>query len=110
MKPARVTLLGVLAALVGLLAPAPQAQAQQPQFKAGIGIRDVSPTNFPVLVNAMFTERVGTKVADPLNARALVLDDGETKIALCAVDSCMVPRDLLDLAKKIVEDAAHIPI
>src|SRR3954462_469670 len=85
------------------------AHAQTRQFKAGVGIRDISPTNFPVLVNAMFTERVATNVVDRLNARALVLDDGETKIALAVVDSCMVPRDLLDLAKAIASDITDIP-
>src|SRR3954469_17698648 len=85
------------------------AHAQTRQFKAGVGISDISPTNFPVLVNAMFTERVATNVVDALNARALVLDDGGTRIAMCVVDSCMVPRDLIDLAKRIVEDATKIP-
>src|ERR1044071_2569442 len=83
-------------------------RAQPRQFKAGVGISDISPTNFPVLVNAMFTERVATNVVDRLNARALVLDDGETRIALCVVDSCMVPREIIDLAKSMVKDAAGI--
>src|SRR5213082_2149742 len=78
-------------------------------FRAGIGISDISPTNFPVLVNAMFTERTATKVVDPLNARALVLDDGSTRIAIAVVDSCMLPRDLLDRAKAIVNQSTHIP-
>ena len=30
---------------------------------------------------------------------AVVMDDGETKIAMVLVDSCMMPRDLLDKAK-----------
>ncbi len=85
------------------------SHAQQRQFKVGVGMHDISPTNFPVLVNAMFTERVATNVVDRLNARALVLDDGETKIALTVVDSCMVPRELLDLAKAIAHDVTGIP-
>ena len=84
--------------------------AQPRQFKAGVGISDISPTNFPVLVNAMFTERVATNVVDRLNARALVLDDGETRIGMCVVDSCMVPREIIDLAKSMVKDAAGIAI
>src|ERR1041385_1414700 len=99
MQPVRWILIVALA-LIHPISP----RAQQHQFKAGIGISDISPTNFPVLVNAMFAERTATKVVDPLNARALVLDDGETRIAMCVVDSCMVPRDLIDLSKAIVKD------
>jgi putative membrane-bound dehydrogenase-like protein len=104
MKLARVIFLFTAIAFVAIF-----SHAQERQFKAGEGIRDISPTNFPVLVNAMFTERVATNVVDRLNARALVLDDGETKIALTVVDSCMVPRELLDLAKAIAHDVTGIP-
>src|SRR5205085_5208229 len=108
MKSARFILLCVVVAVVAFFES--PSLSQERQFKAGVGIRDISPTNFPVLVNAMFTERVGTNVVDRLNARALVLDDGETKIALTVVDSCMVPRELLDLAKSIAHDVTGIPI
>jgi hypothetical protein len=93
-------------ALVGLFGA--RIVAQEKVFKAGIGISDISPTNFPVLVNAMFTERVATNVVDPLNARALVLDNGETRIAMAVVDTCMVPRSLIDQAKAIVKEATGI--
>src|SRR5215213_2405510 len=93
---------GAIVAFVGLFGS--RIVAQEKVFKAGIGISDISPTNFPVLVNAMFTERVATNVVDPLNARALVLDNGETRIAMAVVDSCMVPRSLIDQAKAIVKE------
>jgi hypothetical protein len=57
---------------------------------------DVSPAKFPVIVNAMVTERSASKVADRLFAKALVLDDGQTGVALCVVDTCMMPRDLIE--------------
>src|SRR5437762_629408 len=107
MKPARGIVLSAALAIFSLAAFSLHAQPRQ--FKAGIGISDISPTNFPVLVNAMFTERVATNVVDRLNARALVLDDGETRIAMAVVDSCMVPLDLIDLAKRMVQDTTHIP-
>jgi putative membrane-bound dehydrogenase-like protein len=78
------------------------------EFRAGAAILDISPTNFPVIVNAMFTERSASAVVDPLNTRALVLDDSSKRIAIAVVDTCMMPRDLIDAAKQIVVDATGI--
>lgn len=79
-------------------------------FRAGAHQVDISPTTFPVRVNAMFTERSATGVVDRLEAKALVLDDGENRIALCVVDTCMLPRELLDRAKELATQPAGIPI
>ena len=56
------------------------AQAAAPSFRAGAHAVNISPTNFPVRVNAMFTERSADKVVDPLFAKALALDDGTTRL------------------------------
>jgi putative membrane-bound dehydrogenase-like protein len=109
MLPALPALLGLLL----LLAPGSLAATNPPThpapFQAGAHSVDISPLRFPVLVNAMFTERTADKVVDPLLAKALALDDGSSRIALCVVDSCMVPRDLLDRAKEIAAIATDIP-
>jgi putative membrane-bound dehydrogenase-like protein len=70
---------------------------------------DVTPQTFPVRVNGMFTERTTSKATDPLTARALALDDGKTQIVLCVVDTCMMPRDLIDSAKRTASAATGIP-
>ena len=70
---------------------------------------DISPTNYPVIVNAMFNERSGTTTVDPLYVKALVLDDGSTRIAIAVVDTCMMSRDLIDRAKEIAQKATGIP-
>lgn len=46
---------------------------------------------------------------DPLHARCLVLDDGTTKLAIVIVDSCMLPRELVEEAKALAEKATAIP-
>ena len=79
------------------------------EFRSGAYAVDISPTNFPVRVNAMFTERSADKVTDPLYAKALALDDGQTRLVLCVVDSCMVPRELIDRAKADASKATGIP-
>lgn len=68
-------------------------------FRAGAAVVDATPTKFPVLVNGGFTERTTSKVTDPIEVRALALSDGATTITLAVVDSCMVPRDLIDRAR-----------
>lgn len=83
--------------------------ASSQTFRAGIATSDISPTNFPVIVNAMFTERTASKVVDPLHTRALVLDDGTNRIAMAVVDTCMMPRDLIDRAKSLVSKETKIP-
>jgi hypothetical protein len=58
------------------------ATAAHARLKAGTATIDVTPEKFPVLVNGMFTERVATAALDKLHARALVLDDGSTRLAI----------------------------
>jgi hypothetical protein len=89
--------------------PADASPAAERAFRAGAHQVDISPEKFPVRVNAMFTERSATGVVDRLDAKALVLDDGETRVALCVVDTCMLPRDLIDRAKELARKATGIP-
>ncbi|MBI1321779.1 hypothetical protein GC170_01130 [bacterium] len=85
-------------------------EAQAGQLKAGAAAIDVSPPKFPVIVNGGFLQAIGSKNLDRLHSRAFVLDDGSTKLAIAVVDSCMMPRDLLDKAKEIASKATGIPV
>ncbi len=82
--------------------------AENKLFRAGASIVDITPTNFPVLVNAMFTERTATNAVDPLHVRALALDDGSTRLVFAVVDTCMMARDLIDRAKEQASKATGI--
>ncbi len=87
-----------LAVLVFLLAQALGAAAGE--LKAGAAVVNVTPPKMPVIVNGGFTERQMRLIADPLFARALVLDDSEgTRFAIVVVDNCMIPRRLCDVTK-----------
>jgi hypothetical protein len=70
---------------------------------------DVTPEKFPVSVNGGMSDRQAQGAHDRLHARCLVLDDGRAKLAIAVVDSCMVPRDLLDEAKELASRATGIP-
>jgi putative membrane-bound dehydrogenase-like protein len=71
------------------------------QFRAGAAVVDVTPLQFPVFVNGGMVSRSATKVVTRLKARAIVLDDGRERLGIVVVDSCMMPRELLDEAKKL---------
>ncbi|OHB86260.1 MAG: hypothetical protein A2V98_25140 [Planctomycetes bacterium RBG_16_64_12] len=77
-------------------------------FRAGAHAVDITPEKFPVIVNGGMLEQTATAVVDPLHARCLVLDDGTTEIAIAVVDSCMVPRAVLDKAKALAQEATGI--
>ncbi|NBR05531.1 MAG: hypothetical protein EBT92_07155 [Planctomycetes bacterium] len=78
-------------------------------FKAGAAEVDISPTNFPVIVNGGFLEVLAKAKVDDLFVRALILDDGKNQIALVVVDSCMMPRDFLDPVKRMAQETTGIP-
>ncbi|NOY29936.1 MAG: hypothetical protein GXP28_07085 [Planctomycetes bacterium] len=84
------------------------ADEQSKTFRAGAFAIDISPVEFPVIVNGSMTQKTAGKIIDPLHARCLVLDDGEGQIAIVVVDSCMLPRELLDEVKDLASSATGI--
>ncbi len=86
-----------------------QGRAARAEFQAGAAVVDVTPEKLPVLVNGgMYTRSVG-RVNTRVNARALALSGGKTRLAIVVVDSCMMPKDLLDEAKALASKRTGIP-
>ena len=79
------------------------------KVRCGVAKVDVSPENLPVIQNGGFLEALITRNLDPLYARAMVFDDGNSKIAMVVVDSCMIPRGLCDQAKTLIHEQTGIP-
>lgn len=95
---------------LGLTPCAAAGPAEQPRlFRAGAYAQDITPTKFPISVNGGMADRQATSAHDRLHARCLVLDDGTTKLALAVCDSCMIPREILDEAKRRASKATGIP-
>src|SRR3954451_14480520 len=90
------------------LAFAASAPAQDKVFRAGAYAQDITPTKFPISVNGGMADRQATSAGDPLHARCLVLDDGKTRIAFVVCDSCMIPREITDDAKRQAAMCADI--
>jgi neutral ceramidase len=100
-----------LMAVLVLLAYALDLSAQQPvkRFRAGAYAQDITPAKFPISVNGGMADRQATAAHDRLHARCLVLDDGTTTIAFAVCDSCMIPREVTDVAKRLAQKATGIP-
>jgi len=91
--------------LAGLTA---QAEVPAKVFRAGAATSNVTPP-LGASINGGMVDRRATHIHDELHARCLVLDDGTTKLAFAIVDSCMIPVDVIDRAKKIVAERTGIP-
>ncbi|HEX4149171.1 MAG TPA: neutral/alkaline non-lysosomal ceramidase N-terminal domain-containing protein, partial [Pirellulales bacterium] len=98
-----------------LFALAPCAQAADKNspaagriFQAGAFAADITPLSLPISVNGSMQPKQATEVHDRLHARALVLDDGQLRIAIVVCDLCMIPRDVCDEAQGLVGRAAGI--
>ena len=98
--------LGLLSILSGELSA---ADTPARVLRAGAFAIDITPTKFPVSSSGSMTHRTADGAHDPLHARCLVLDNGETKIALVTCDSCMIPREIYDAAKQQASQATGIP-
>ncbi len=94
--------------LMGIGRPA-LAQAQGKILRAGASVVDITPRTFPVSSNGGMSDRMVETAHDPLNARSLVLDNGSVRIAVVVVDSCMIPRDIIDAAREKASRSTGIP-
>ena len=81
----------------------------QDGIRAGAFAINVNPTKYPISVNGGMADRLVASANDPLHARCLALDDGANKLVLVVVDSCMLPRELIDAAKAKVKAKLGIP-
>jgi putative membrane-bound dehydrogenase-like protein len=83
--------------------------AARTTLSAGAAAVDISPTSFPVIRNGGFLEAQDHRLADPLFARAIVLESGGVILAIVIVDSCMIPTDVCDNIKAIASKQTGIP-
>lgn len=91
----KATLPCLLALVLGLL---PDALAAAP-LRAGAAAVDITPKQFPMNMPGGFSANLAEKAHDPLHARALVLNDGTTALALVVVDNLGAGPDVLLEAK-----------
>ena len=91
------------------LATAKESHAEG-QFLAGAFAKNINPTQLPVWVNGGIAGRQIDRINDPLHARCLVLGDGKKQVAICIVDNCILPLELVDRAKELTTSATGIAV
>src|SRR5262245_25521602 len=96
---------GALVVFAIMAAPSP---SEAKNLRAGAAAVDITPVKLPVIINGGMLERTADKITDRIHARAIVLADDSTRIAMVIVDSCMLPRELLDEAKEMAQKQTGI--
>lgn len=83
--------------------------ADKPRLlRAGAATSNITP-KLGTSINGNMSDGKATHIHDELHSRALVLDDGTTKLAIVVNDSCMIPREVFDEAKRLASEATGIP-
>ena len=77
-------------------------------FRAGAATANITPP-LGIEINGGTAPVIATHVHDELHARALVLDDGATRLAFVVVDNCLIDRALFDEAKALIFQHTRIP-
>lgn len=98
-----------LVSVLSVMLSALMAGEAQGELRAGAAVADITPVKWPVPLVGQFNQRLADKAWDPLHARAMVLDDGKTQLAIVVIDSCHVPRWVLDDAKQRAAKTTGIP-
>lgn len=84
------------------------SQSEAGEFQAGTAAVDVSPRQFPVSLRSG-KAMDASAVHDPLHARVIVLDDGETILAIGVLDALGAPPEMLNEAKDLAAKKTGIP-
>lgn len=75
---------------------------------AGAAKTDITPP-LGTFINGDFVTHFATSVHDPLYAKALVLQDSETTVAVVVVDICVMPKELVDAIRAEASTYTGVP-
>lgn len=103
MKRTKSTLFLLIVLAASLEAP----DARAAGLRAGAATANITPP-LGIEINGGTRPAIATHVHDELHARALVLDDGTTRLALVVVDNCLIDRPVFDAAKALIFQHAGI--
>ena len=96
----------LLAAIASLLLTVGVVQAQQ--LRAGAATSNITPAIGGEIIGG-FAPFPSTHVHDELFARCLVLDDGQTRLALVVCDLLGIHKAVSDEARRLIDQASGIP-
>src|SRR3989304_832996 len=100
--------LGLLSCVVAMAVCVRPSIASGAELEAGVAVVDITPPlNYRMC--GYFNERLSTGIHDPLHGKALVLRQGNAKVAMVFCDLIGVTRDVSDRARQAAEKKTGIP-
>lgn len=82
------------------------ADANSQTFKAGVALRKITPEELIPISGGMGTPEIPTGKKGDLFARALVLEKGETRVAIVSIDNLGWPAYLGNRSRKLIKGIA----
>ena len=95
--------------LFSVLSLATSQAADKTLLRAGAASVDITPKLFPLNMPGGHSANMADSAHDPLNSRALVLDDGKVKLVMVVVDNLGAGPEVLDEVKAIASEKTGIP-
>ena len=77
-------------------------------LKAGAAQSNITPL-LGISLAGSFNDRRAVDIMDDLHAKSLVLDDGETKVALVVCDLIVLEKEYVNQARQMIESRCGIP-
>lgn len=81
-------------------------QANSQTFKAGVAVRKITPEELIPISGGMGTPEIPTGKKGDLFARTIVLEKGETRVAIVSIDNLGWPAYLGDRSRKLIKGIA----
>lgn len=78
-------------------------------LQAGAFQVDITPSRGSI-IGVDFFPHYARFIHDPLFAKALVLQQGETRLAIVVIDICIIPSDLLAEIRALIQEQTGIPL
>jgi neutral ceramidase len=79
-------------------------------LKVGIGRSDITPALGSHLSGYAAKDRVAETINDPLYSTSLVIESGETKVAIVSLDLCLVDEQDIQIIRRNIHDRTGIPL
>lgn len=92
----------------GALLPTSLWSAEPQRLRAGFARADITP-QLPTAMAGYYSARLSTETHDPLWCRATVLDDGQQRVAIVALDLISTNDWMTDESRRLIEDQVQIP-
>ena len=100
------TAVTILAAFLGLFSTAAHAD-----LRAGADVTNITPLpeHFPISTAGSMRAQFYENTEEQIHCRTIMIGNAETLVSFTIVDSCLVPREICDSAKRLAGAEIDVP-